>query len=50
MAIFDSRTLTRTTWRESLKWDAGPTSSFSSSGHSSICWNSSVTGGKELAS
>ena len=26
MAIFDSRTLTRTTWRESLKWDAGPTS------------------------
>ena len=23
MAIFDSRTLTRTTWRESLKWDAG---------------------------
>ena len=22
MSIFDSRTLTRTTWRESLKWDA----------------------------
>ena len=26
MAIFDSRTLTRTTWRESLKSDAGPNS------------------------
>ena len=26
MAVFDSMTLTRTTLRKSLKWDAGPTS------------------------